>query len=113
MPASTRCLSKHSSKDWNKTVERMIKNPVINSNPYGICNLSDISSFESDIKFKLPEDYRNYILKHNGANFKNEWFVFHNELLGKKIHGIHAITDEPKWVSIREEGFLFIKGSIW
>lgn len=49
-------------------------NKILDSNPYGPLKHKDLESFENRIGHRLPEDYRAYLLTHNGG--KPEKFCF-------------------------------------
>lgn len=66
------------------------------SNPYGPINSTDIVEFEEANEVLLPEDYKDFLLAHNGGRPEP------NALLevGTDVQWLFSMVDEPAWASL-------------
>lgn len=77
-----------------------MENKIIEPNPYGPLVIEELLAFESKLGVSLPEDYRNYLIKYNGAKFENDVFLI-NEVEGEsRIHHIGGVIQEPSYASL-------------
>lgn len=70
-------------------VER--ENPIRNSNPYLPIDDDDILAFERTLGCRLPEEYRQYLLDHNGSRFERE--IIAEQGLG--VHHLFSLYHGP------------------
>ncbi|OJV94841.1 MAG: hypothetical protein BGO39_34035 [Chloroflexi bacterium 54-19] len=73
---------------------------MLESKKFGPASESDVREFESLIKSRLPEDYRAFLLAHNGGEPDPEVF-FINESQGDDILAkFYGLYKEPKYSSL-------------
>lgn len=66
------------------------------SNPYGPANLADIAEFEEANEVSLPDDYKKFLLEHNGGRPDP------NVLSGPDtdVQWLYGMVEEPAWASL-------------
>jgi SMI1 / KNR4 family (SUKH-1) len=74
-----------------------VKNPIITANPFGATTDQDISRLESDIGIRLPIDYRNYLLQHNGGRFKFDSIAS----IDLSVHHLFGIHLGPEYLQLQ------------
>lgn len=70
------------------------------ANPFGKLDLKDLETFEKIINYRLPNDYRSYLLEFNGAEPINPYCTISNEEGEAKIHGMLGIHNGPEYVKL-------------
>jgi hypothetical protein len=87
----------------------MSKNFVVNSNPYGAVTLENVLAFEKLNRFVLPDDYRHYLLHHNGGKFSRRDFVSKSEPdVDGDVHHMLGLHQGPEHARL-QEGFRLSK----
>lgn len=72
---------------------------IINSNEFGMLNEKKLVKFEKKIRRKLPEEYREFLLKHNGGNPSKDCFEFKGEpYFIDYVYGIH---NGPEYLTLQ------------
>lgn len=73
------------------------------ANPYGKLNIDELENFEKLIKYRLPEDYRHYLLNFNGAEPINT--VCHiSDVEGEtSLHNMFGIHNGPEYTKLELE----------
>lgn len=66
------------------------------SNPYGPINSADIVEFEETNEVSLPEDYKEFLLQHNGG--RPEANVLADA--GTDVQWLFGMVEEPAWASL-------------
>ncbi|MBN2248971.1 MAG: SMI1/KNR4 family protein [Campylobacterales bacterium] len=84
-----------------------MKNKIIQSNPYGPINLKNLESFEKQLKIRLPQEYREFLVKHNGGKLEKNMLTINESEGGTSIHHIYALVDNPLYASMEEKYKIF------
>ncbi|HEV7369455.1 SMI1/KNR4 family protein [Arenibaculum sp.] len=72
-----------------------------NSNAYGALDEARLADFEADLGFTLPEDYRDFLLAHNGGTPVPSTFVSARE--GEdRIESLYGLHDGPDHLRLDE-----------
>jgi hypothetical protein len=66
------------------------------SNPFGSINSADIIEFEETNETVLPDDYKGFLLQHNGGR------PLHSELseFGIDVQWLFGMVEKPTWASL-------------
>ncbi len=67
------------------------------ANPYGKLSIKTLEDFEQIIQYRLPEDYRKYLLNFNGAEPTNTVCSISDAEGETRIHGVLGIHDGPEY----------------
>lgn len=70
------------------------------SNKYGPATESDVRKFESLIEARLPEDYRAFLLEHNGGETDPNIFFISEEQGSDILDRLLALIKEPEHSSL-------------
>lgn len=76
---------------------------LLHSNKFGATNAAELDQFEARHDFKLPADYRSFLLDHNGGDPRpsNHFDVQgSDEMESTSVHSFHGICREPLWASL-------------
>lgn len=66
------------------------------SNPYGPINPKDIVEFEEDNEVSLPDDYKEFLLEHNGGHPEPSALP----AFGTDVNWLFGMVEEPAWASL-------------
>ena len=69
-------------------------------NPFGKLNLDELEKFEQIINYRLPEDYRNYLLNFNGAKPINTVCNISDTEGETSLHDMLGIHDGPYFAKL-------------
>lgn len=70
-------------------------NPILESQKFGELDLKDLQDFENANQFRLPEDYRDFLLRNNGG-------IPQKNRLGKPatvVHWLYGMHNGPDWAN--------------
>lgn len=82
----------------------IVKNTVENSNPYGSVTYEEVLAFEARNGLNLPEDYRQYLVQHNGGNFVRRIFISKCDSdVDGSVHGIKGLHQGPEYVRLQDD----------
>lgn len=70
------------------------------ANPFGELGTKALEDFEQIIQYRLPEDYRKYLLDFNGAEPINTICSISDDEGETRIHGMLGIHDGPEYCRI-------------
>ncbi len=68
-------------------------NSILQSNPYGILDVADLEAFEARIGCRLPDEYRRYLLAHNGGEYEKIIFPGEPSFTMHHVLGLHNGPD--------------------
>ncbi len=76
-------------------------NAVMNPNPFGATDESEVAAFEKKVGTRLPIDYRTYLLDFNGGEFEKTYFTRDGGVEGcvDSTFGLHS---GPEYVRLTE-----------
>lgn len=66
-------------------------------NPYGTLDLNVLAAFESSLKERLPETYRQHLLKYNGGKWEPKCFVISDEEGESSVHSVYGLHSGPEY----------------
>lgn len=84
-----------------------MKNKIIKPNPYGSINLKKLEAFEKQLKIRLPEEYREFLVKYNGGKLEKNMLTINESEEDTIIHNVYALVDNPPYVSLEEKYKIF------
>ena len=67
---------------------------MMNITPWGENNEEAVRAFEQQIGFPLPEDYRQFLIKHNGARVNKQTFFVKDLDQDVVLHVLYGLTNE-------------------
>ncbi|WLP94606.1 SMI1/KNR4 family protein [Psychrobacter sp. M13] len=73
------------------------------ANPYGKLSIDELEKFEKVIKYRLPEDYRHYLLNFNGAEPINTVCHISDAEGRTSVHNMLGIHDGPEYARLEPE----------
>lgn len=92
----------------DKIKEDFVNNKIIKSNPHGSIDIQQLELLEDKLEVMLPQEYREYLLKHNGGMYKNDTFYNPKHQIDYiHVHEINALVDEPKYLSLEDSYKVF------
>ncbi len=78
--------------------------PIIeDSNRFGAATEQDVCAFETSLGVRLPEDYRRFLLKHNGGRPRPATFRIGAAEGESRVHLFLGLHDGPSWASLRRD----------
>lgn len=69
-------------------------------NPYGALDESALVSFEQSLKERLPEAYRQHLLKNNGGSWEPTCFVISDKEGESAIHDVYGLHGGPEYCQL-------------
>lgn len=80
-----------------------IKSP----NPYGQLSESDLAKFEGALKSRLPDTYREHLLKYNGGEWKPNFFVISEDKGQSVVQSVYGLHNGPEYVQLDKQYQVF------
>lgn len=74
----------------------IIKNPDL----YGLLNETRLADFEINLGVRLPEDYRKFLMDHNGGIPEPSTFWIKDGIDSSEVFQFYGIHDGPEWLSL-------------
>lgn len=84
---------------------------IDNQNQYGSLSSEVLADFESQLGVKLPQDYRDHLLKYNGGDPRPNTFDISPDEGQSNVHNLYGLHDGPYYSNLREVVEVF-KGRI-
>jgi hypothetical protein len=81
--------------------ERKIHVKILHSNKYGSLSIKELQVFEQHIGISLPDDYRDYLLTHNGGKPENDTFHISEGEGESCLHHVYGLHDGPNYFNLR------------
>ena len=79
----------------------MIADVFEDPNPFGPATETDIVAFETEIGWRLPPEYRGFLLSHNGAAFRKDiYYLTDDPWDSVRLHHVYGLHDEPDWARL-------------
>jgi hypothetical protein len=73
---------------------------IENQNPYGSLDKTKLHSFEASLGFRLPADYRKFLIEFNGGKPDPEFFWIIENQDGTGVQQFYGLHDGPEPFSI-------------
>lgn len=88
--AEAACIVRNSTSSW------WAMNPVIeDSNRFGRLAEEPLAAFEASLGGRLPEDYRAFLLEHNGGRPRPATFTISKGEGETNVHTLYGLHDGP------------------
>jgi len=85
-------------------LENVLERPF----PYGPLTIERLEAFETEIGWALPNDFRNYLLNYNGAQFvKNIYSLSDDGWNSVDLHHVHGLHDGPPYFQLQQHWKLY------
>jgi hypothetical protein len=78
---------------------------ILESNKFGQIEIKDIAQFETHNNISLPQDYKDFLLRHNGGRPKPNIVPS----IKSDVQWIYGMVDEPYYASISQHIDMFHK----